>query len=125
MKQILILFVLGLGIVLSSGCSSTRDITVSTLSVEPPKVTIPDVDVLVLRDVSWVVVTSENIQEEFDKLSEQGQRRVLFALGPDGYKNISLNFSDILMLVEQQQAIIQVYKEYYEKTTTDSDKNQK
>jgi hypothetical protein len=38
----------------------------------------------------------------------------LYALTGEGYGNLSLNFSDIRALVQQQQAIIAAYEGYYE-----------
>jgi hypothetical protein len=38
----------------------------------------------------------------------------MFVLTGDGYSNLGLNFSDIRALVQQQQAIIVAYEEYYQ-----------
>jgi hypothetical protein len=38
----------------------------------------------------------------------------MFVLTGEGYENLGLNFSDIRALVQQQQAIIVAYENYYQ-----------
>jgi hypothetical protein len=78
----------------------------------------PQVRELDLDQIEWFVVTPENIEEVFGKLADQRKDVVLFALTDDGYKAMSLNFAQIRELLAQQQAIIQAYKEYYNRTQT-------
>jgi len=69
---------------------------------------------LVLRDVSWVVINANNLQEKIDDLTAGNKPLVLFGLSAQGYTNLSLNLSDIRALVQQQQEIINAYVNYYE-----------
>jgi hypothetical protein len=107
--------VLGCSILLVlSGCaSSPQRIEVSASPIPKPELVLPQSDRISSRPVEWIVVTPENYQEVFDKLSKSGRPIVLFALTDKGYENISLNLSDIRAFMQQQKAIIAAYENYY------------
>ena len=116
MENRLIASVLGCLIVtlLLSACSSTpRKIEISAAPIEKPQLTLPSADVLHLREVKWVIVTEENIEEVFAELQRTGRPIVLFGLTDKGYAHLGLNFSDIRAYIEQQKAIIAAYEGYY------------
>ena len=96
-----------------SGCASTETIKILSVPVEEVPLNPPAVRKLELEDISWFVVTPENIEEVFAKLADQNKDVVLFALTDDGYKSISLNLGQIRELMAQQRAVIEAYKEYY------------
>ena len=75
--------------------------------------TLPPVDEINLRPVEWVIITENNLEEKLEQLRATGQPIAIFALTGDGYENLGLNFSDIRALVQQQQAIIIAYENYY------------
>jgi hypothetical protein len=64
--------------------------------------------------VDWVVINQDNIDEKIQQLTANGKPLAMFVLTGDGYSNLGLNFSDIRALVQQQQAIIVAYEEYYQ-----------
>jgi hypothetical protein len=66
-----------------------------------------------LRRVEWIIINEENMEEKLSKLRESGQPLAIFALTGEGYENLGLNFSDIRAMVQQQQAIIVAYENYY------------
>ena len=70
-------------------------------------------DEVSLRRVEWIIINEENMEEKLAKLKETGQPLALFALTGEGYEHLGLNFSDIRALVQQQQAIIVAYENYY------------
>ena len=108
--------VLGFGLVamLLSSCGGKNINPINIISKPAPRVelTLPPVDSLKLRKVEWIVVTPDNIDEVFTKLSNDGQNLALFALTDEGYENLGLNFSDIRQLVQQQKSIIVAYDNY-------------
>jgi hypothetical protein len=53
------------------------------------------------------------MEEKLEQLRATGQPLALFALTGEGYENLGLNFSDIRAMVQQQQAIIVAYENYY------------
>lgn len=98
-------------------CSSVpAPIPVDVTPVERPKLIVPNVDKFTSKDVTWIVVTPDNVEQVFSDLEKSGNSIVLFALTDKGYENISLNMADIAKLVKQQQSIIAAYRQYYEKS---------
>lgn len=73
----------------------------------------PPVDELRLRNVDWIIINQDNMDEKIAQLTANGQPLAVFALTGEGYENLGLNFSDIRALVQQQQAIIVAYENYY------------
>lgn len=73
----------------------------------------PPVDELRLRNVDWIIINQDNMDEKIAQLTANGQPLAIFALTGEGYENLGLNFSDIRALVQQQQAIIVAYENYY------------
>lgn len=98
-----------------SACSMVpKSIQVDQKPIERPKIIIPTVDEFKARDVQWITITPENINNVFADLQEANEEIVLIATTPEGIQNLTLNMSDLLKLVQQQKIIIATYKEYYE-----------
>tara|TARA_B110000503_G_scaffold143531_1_gene245608 strand:+ start:3311 stop:3700 length:390 start_codon:yes stop_codon:yes gene_type:complete len=105
-----------------SGCASfssffsdpVKPIQVKTVAVEKTKLNIPNPTPLKLKPTKWVVITVDNAQEVFAKLKKDGVDVVLFGITDDGYKELSMNFSEIRNYISTQHNIIAKYKEYYE-----------
>ena len=116
MVQSLITNALGFLIVLLSlnACgSTTQPIEISTTPVSRPELTIPNIDELNLKTVTWTVITVDNFEEKISELRSSGQPLVLFAVTADGYEALSLNLNDLRSQVEQLNAIIVAYRNYY------------
>ena len=77
----------------------------------------PPVDTLTMKEVKWIIVTEENLDEVIADLKKSGQPLAIFGLSGQGYENLSTNFSAIRALVQQQQTIIAAYKQYYERSS--------
>jgi hypothetical protein len=95
----------------SCGAPATEPVTsveVRTVQISKPAPIVPEVDQLVLRPVSWIIITPDNVDEQFAKI--RNGELVLFALTAEGYENIALNLSDIRALIDQQKKIIAIYK---------------
>ena len=103
-------------LMLINGCASVTPIEISAKPVEKPELILPDSDQLNLRGVDWIIITEENFEKQIAKLKEKGQPIVLFALTGEGYKDLSLNLSDIRAYIQQQQVIIYAFNEYYFKS---------
>jgi hypothetical protein len=88
-------------------------IEVSAKPIDKPELVLPDADGLRMREVQWVLLTPENFEEKLKDFEESGRPIVFFALTDEGYENISLNFSAIRAYIQQQQAIIAAYENYY------------
>lgn len=66
--------------------------------------------------MEWIVINEANLDEKIAELTAGGQPLGIFVLTGDGYENLGLNFSDIRALVQQQQAIIVAYENYYKQS---------
>lgn len=115
MGKRLIASVLGFGLVLlTSACGkATEEIKVSAKPVEKPRLILPEADILRLREVNWIVVTPDNVDEVFESLNTDRKALALFALTEDGYESISLNVNDLRVLIQQLNSIIVAYENYY------------
>jgi hypothetical protein len=67
-----------------------------------------------MRPVEWIIVNEANLDEKIAELTAAGRPLAMFVLTGDGYENLGMNFSDIRALVQQQQAIIVAYQNYYD-----------
>jgi hypothetical protein len=88
-------------------------IEVSAKPIEKPKLVLPAPEVLRMKEVKWVLLTPENFEEKLKDFEKSGRPIVFFALTDEGYENISMNFSSIRAYIQQQQAIIAAYENYY------------
>jgi len=116
-KETLLAGTIALSSLSLTGCSSfLPEVTkYSTEPVERPLLVLPESEIVNMKEVDYIVVTEENIQEVWAELEASGKSIVLFALTSDGYENLALNNADIIRYLSEQKAVIIAYKEYYEK----------
>ena len=101
-------------VLLLSACSSPpRQIEISAKPISKPQLILPPAQQLNLKEVKWIVINEENAEEVFAQLKEDRKDPVLIGLTDDGYEIISLNYSDIMSYIQQQNAIIKAYENYY------------
>lgn len=99
---------------LLSGCSSVKKLEVFKKEVERQELNLEKPNPLTLEELRWIIITSENADQVFAKLEEQGYDPVLFGLTDKDYELLSKNFAQIrnqLMITNQ---LLDKYKEYYE-----------
>ena len=108
------LMVLTATLVLTSCSSIPNVIDISAAPVDKPKLELPNVDRFTTRPTDWIVITPENAEQVFAQLSIDGKTLVVFAMDENSYQALSLNVTDLLKLVKQQQAVISAYERYYE-----------
>ena len=108
---ILVLLILAL-----TGCSIGGERKVKIFSVEEPraKLNLPDPMPLTLEDIRWIIITSENAEEVFKKLEEQGIDPVLFGLTDKDYEMLAKNFAQIRQKLQETNSLLEEYKKYYE-----------
>ena len=105
-----------------SSCSSVpKVVTYKSAPIDKPDLILPDTSVLALRDVDFIIVTVDNMDEVISELQKVNSNIALFALTDVGYENLSLNNAEILKLLSQQRSIIAAYKSYYEGVQTNID----
>lgn len=101
-----------------SACSKpdpepVQPIEIKTTPISRPNISLPTVDPIKTRSVNWIVITPDNFEEVFAKLEREGQNVVLIGLTGDGYENLSLNLNDLRTYIQQQNAVIIAYRNYY------------
>ena len=116
-KETLLAGTLALSSLSLTGCSSfLPEVTkYSSEPVERPLLVLPESEIVNMKDVDYIVVTKENVDEVWAELEASGKSIVLFALTADGYENLALNNADIIRYLSEQRAVVVAYKEYYEK----------
>jgi len=110
-------FVALLGFALLTGCASQpQRIEISAKPIDKPNLILPPAQELRLKDLEWVIITQENAEEVFAQLLKDKKDPVLIGLTDEGYEILSLNYSDIMAYIQQQNAIIKAYRNYYEES---------
>jgi len=92
---------------------NTDPIKVTTEAVKKAPIVLPNVDQFETHKYSWIIVTPENVEEVFKKLTKNGNSVALFAVTGKGYEALSLNASDTVKLIRQLKAQIAAYEKYY------------
>lgn len=97
-----------------SACSSIPEpIEISAKPVDKPILVLPQADTLQSRDIEWIILTENNLEEQIKKLQNSKKPIVFFALTEKGYENLSLNLNDLRTFIQQQRAIVAAYERYY------------
>jgi len=109
-----LVFVAFIGLFFLTACSTPpRVIEISAKPISKPELILPPAEQLRLKDVEWIIITEENADEVFAKLKESRKDPMLIGLSDDGYEVLGLNYSDIMSYIQQQNAIIKAYENYY------------
>ena len=113
-KSILnVLVLLTLTIFLTS-CAGVKELSIFKEEVKRQPLALEKTTPLQMEKIQWIIVTSENAEEVFKKMEEQGLDPVLFGLTDNDYQLIAKNFARIRNQLKIQNDIIDKYKEYYE-----------
>jgi hypothetical protein len=97
-----------------TSCSTVSKLDVFKTEVERAPLNLPNPETPKLEEIKWVIITSENAEEVFAKLKEQGKDPVLFGLSDEDYELLSKNFAQIRAYMIQQGLTLEQYREYYE-----------
>jgi hypothetical protein len=106
---------------LISGCSSVQKLDVFTTEVERAPLALPNPETPKLEDIKWIIITSENAEEVFTKMKNEGKDPVLFGISDDDYELLAKNFAQIRAFMIQQGSTLEQYREYYEPEKVDND----
>ena len=75
---------------------------------------------LQLEELQWIIITSENADEVFKKLEEQGIDPVLWGLTDKDFELLAKNFARIPNQLKITNDLLDKYKEYYETDVKDT-----
>ena len=99
---------------LLSGCSGVKQLEIFKTEVEREKLNLKKPTALELEQLRWIIITSENAEEVFKKLEEQGIDPVIFGLTDKDFQLLAKNFARIRNQLKVTNDLLDKYKEYYE-----------
>ena len=96
-----------------TGCNETVKVLDKPVLVERAELILPITPPAVQLEMKWTVITPENFLQKVKEL--EGKDVVYYALTAEGYQNLSLNIAELRKYIQNQNAVIAAYKEYYKK----------
>ena len=78
---------------------------------------------LQIEQLEWIIITSNNAEEVFKRLEEQGIDPVLFGLTDKDFQLLAKNFARIRNHLKVTNDLLDKYKEYYEPEKKENVKN--
>ena len=112
------------GFLTLSGCSSIKQLDIFTMEVERQPLDLEKPTIQQLEELKWIIITSENADEVFKKMKEQGLDPVIFGLSDNDFKLLAKNFAQIRAHMMKLNVMIDEYKDYYESDVINKDKQQ-
>ena len=120
-KSILNVLVLLILTTLLTSCAGVKKLEIFKEEVPRAQLNLEKPTPLELENLRWIIITSENADEVFKKLEEQGIDPVLWGLTDKDFELLAKNFARIRNQLKITNDLLDKYKEYYE---TDVNKKQ-
>lgn len=96
------------------GGSTVKPVEIKAKAVERTPLNLSDPTPLQGRELEWIVVTPDNVEEIWKRLKDKNVDLVLFAITDEGYETLATSMAEIRNHIAQQRSIIIKYREYYE-----------
>ena len=97
-----------------TSCSGVKKPTIFKEEVKRQELNLEKPTPLQLENLRWIIITSENADEVFKKLEEQGIDPVLWGLTDKDFELLAKNFARIRNQLKITNYLLDQYKEYYE-----------
>jgi len=97
-----------------TNCSSVKQLEIFKQEVPREKLNLNTPTPLELENLKWIIITSNNAEEVFKKLEEQGIDPVLWGLTDKDFELLAKNFARIRNQLKITNDLLSKYKEYYE-----------
>lgn len=97
-----------------TSCSTVSKLDIFKTEVKREPLNLENPATPQMEELKFIIIHSENAEEVFAKMKEQGKDPVLFGLSDDDYETLAKNFAQIRAYMIKQQLIIEKYREYYE-----------
>ena len=97
-----------------TSCSGVKTLEIFKKEVEREKLNLNKPTPLELENLRWIIITSNNAEEVFKKLEEQGIDPVLWGLTDKDFELLAKNFAQIRNQLKITNDLLDKYKEYYE-----------
>ena len=103
-----------------TNCSGVKKLSIFKQEVPRAQLDLDKPTALQLEQIKWIIITSENAEEVFKKMEEQGLDPVLFGLNDKDFQLIAKNFAQIRNQLKITNDLLDKYKEYYETDVNDT-----
>ena len=113
-KSILNVLVLLILTTFLTNCSGVKKLEIFKEEVPRAQLNLEKPTPLELENLRWIIITSENADEVFKKLEEQGIDPVLWGLTDKDFELLAKNFARIRNQLKITNDLLDKYKEYYE-----------
>ena len=97
-----------------TSCAGVKKLEIFKEEVPRAQLNLEKPTPLELENLRWIIITSENADEVFKKLEEQGIDPVLFGLTDKEFELLSKNFAQIRAKLQETNTLLEEYKKYYE-----------
>ena len=97
-----------------TNCSGVKKLSIFKEEVPRAQLNLEKPTALELEQIKWIIITSENADEVFKKMEEQGLDPVLFGLNDKDFQLIAKNFARIRNQLKITNDLLDKYKEYCE-----------
>ena len=102
-----IILIILLAITLTSCTFGEKKIKIFQVEEPRAKLNLESPSPLTLDDLRWIIITSKNAEEVFQRLEAEGFDPVLFGLTDKDYETIAKNFAQIRSYLKEQNAILE------------------
>ena len=79
----------------------------------------PDPLPLSTKPIKWRVITPDNVDAVWERLAQDDEDVVVFAITADGYQQLAVTMAELRNLIATQRLMIRQYKDYYEPARKD------
>ena len=100
-----------------TSCSGVKKLSIFKEEVPRQKLDLVKPTMPELEKLKWIIITSDNADEVFKKMEEQGIDPVIFGLSDKDFQLIAKNFAQIRAHLKHTNDLLEQYKEYYEGET--------
>ena len=84
------------------------------MEVEREPLALEKPEIRQLEKLKWIIITSENADEVFKKMKDEGIDPVVFGLSDKDFLFLAKNFAQIRAHMMKLNVMIDEYKDYYE-----------
>ena len=97
-----------------TSCSGVKKLSIFKEEVPRAQLNLEKPTPLQMEQLQWIIITSENAEEVFKKLEEQGIDPVLWGLTDKDFELLAKNFAQIRNQLKITNDLLDKYKQYYE-----------
>jgi len=108
-----------------TSCSGVKQLEIFKQEVPREKLNLEKPTPLEMEKIHWHIITSENADEVFKRMEEEGIDPVIFGLSDKDFQLLAKNFAQIRAHMMKLNIMIDEYKDYYESDVINNDKETK